>query len=231
MNLASGGQPAGSRIRVFVCGELRLCREGLAEALAGHDALEVVGTGPLDGPGVEAAEAARPDVILVDAASVRARSDVVRRISATATRAGHVVAYGIADEELDANPCGLAGSVSGEATLEELMATILHVAQGGCPGFQGDDALLLKRLSALAGQRDVLRVEEHLTSREGEILALVDEGCSNKEIASRLGIELSTVKNHMHHILGKLHAARRGQAAASVRRSLFRRGTREGATT
>ena len=53
-----------------------------------------------------------------------------------------------------------------------------------------------------------------LTRREAEVLGLIDAGLSNKEIAHRLHIELPTVKNHVHHILEKLHVRRRGEAAA-----------------
>ena len=57
-----------------------------------------------------------------------------------------------------------------------------------------------------------------LSHREREIVQLVDSGMSNKEIASRLHIEMATVKNHMHHILHKLGVQRRGEAAAALRR-------------
>ena len=57
------------------------------------------------------------------------------------------------------------------------------------------------------------------SSRESEILALVEQGRSNKEIARQLAISVATVKNHMHNILQKLQVGRRGQAAARVRRS------------
>jgi two-component system nitrate/nitrite response regulator NarL len=56
-----------------------------------------------------------------------------------------------------------------------------------------------------------------LTAREAEILALIDAGLSNKQIAHRLVIELATVKNHVHHILEKLHVHRRAEAAAHLR--------------
>jgi DNA-binding NarL/FixJ family response regulator len=56
-----------------------------------------------------------------------------------------------------------------------------------------------------------------LTARELEIVELIDEGYSNKEIARALSIELATVKNHVHHVLEKLGVTRRGQAAALVR--------------
>jgi DNA-binding NarL/FixJ family response regulator len=56
-----------------------------------------------------------------------------------------------------------------------------------------------------------------LTQREREILSRLEQGMTNKEIARSLGIELATVKNHVHHVLEKLKVSRRGQAAARAR--------------
>jgi two-component system, NarL family, nitrate/nitrite response regulator NarL len=68
-------------------------------------------------------------------------------------------------------------------------------------------------------------MEERLTTRELEVLRLIDEGLSNKEIANALSIELTTVKNHVHHILKKLDVRRRTAAAARARRlGLLRQG-------
>jgi DNA-binding NarL/FixJ family response regulator len=78
--------------------------------------------------------------------------------------------------------------------------------------------MLVRRVSALAqGVVENCR-DDDLTPRERTIVGLIDDGLSNKEIARRLGIELSTVKNHVHRILEKLHASRRAQAAAHFRR-------------
>jgi adenylyl-sulfate kinase len=65
--------------------------------------------------------------------------------------------------------------------------------------------------------------DAHLTSREREVLALVELGCTNKEIAAHLSIQLGTVKNHVHHILEKLQADRRGKAVALVRAAAVER--------
>lgn len=54
-----------------------------------------------------------------------------------------------------------------------------------------------------------------------EVVGLADQGLCNKEIATRLGVEVSTVKNHIHHLLEKLRAKRRGKAAARARRALL----------
>ena len=58
---------------------------------------------------------------------------------------------------------------------------------------------------------------ERLTVRELEILELIDQGLTNKEIARRLCIELSTVKNHVHNILEKLQVRRRADAVLWAR--------------
>jgi DNA-binding NarL/FixJ family response regulator len=83
-------------------------------------------------------------------------------------------------------------------------------------------ASLLRRVALLAqDSRDGLDTPA-LTRRQREIVALIDEGLSNKEIARRLSIELPTVKNHVHNILEKLQVSRRGAAAAVVRSPLSR---------
>jgi DNA-binding NarL/FixJ family response regulator len=58
----------------------------------------------------------------------------------------------------------------------------------------------------------------HLTDREMEILRLIQQGMPNKTISRRLGIELSTVKNHVHSILAKLGAHNRGEAISLLYR-------------
>jgi two-component system nitrate/nitrite response regulator NarL len=76
---------------------------------------------------------------------------------------------------------------------------------------------MLNRLALLASQTPTQPPVPHLTPREREIIDLIDSGLSNKEIASQLQIELPTVKNHVHRILGKLGVRRRGEAVARLR--------------
>ncbi len=78
-------------------------------------------------------------------------------------------------------------------------------------------AAMFSRLSDLLRQRPARTALPSLTARESEILALAEEGRSNKEIARHLRISSATVKNHVHNILQKLQVGRRGEAAARLR--------------
>ena len=79
---------------------------------------------------------------------------------------------------------------------------------------------LLRRIAALAAERHGHGQGQGsamgLTARESEILALLQQGLSNKMISRRLGIELATVKNHVHSVFGKLGLRRRAEAAVLV---------------
>jgi DNA-binding NarL/FixJ family response regulator len=75
---------------------------------------------------------------------------------------------------------------------------------------------LLRRLAATAPAVPATPLAPQLTRRESEILALVGEGLSNKDIARRLGISLGTTKSHVHNLLGKLSVPRRADAMTRV---------------
>jgi len=100
---------------------------------------------------------------------------------------------------------------------------VLSIARGEFRCSPRVAALLAKRVSALSQRLTPDQRHGHLTPRERAIVPLIDEGLSNKGIAARLGIEISTVKNHVHHILEKLHALRRTRAAAQFRRGRLTR--------
>jgi DNA-binding CsgD family transcriptional regulator len=78
---------------------------------------------------------------------------------------------------------------------------------------------LIRRLAVLTREREAPAVATGLTRREREIVALLEQDLSNKEIAVRLGIEVATVKNHVHNVLGKLGLNRRSEILkATLRR-------------
>jgi DNA-binding NarL/FixJ family response regulator len=120
------------------------------------------------------------------------------------------------DEVFSWAAAGLAGYVCRDGSLDDLVRAVGRVVRGEAAYSAGAVELLVKHASARSsfgnGQSAI-----RLTSREHEVVELIAHGLSNKEIAKRLSIEVATVKNHVHHILEKLHVRRRTEAAARLR--------------
>src|SRR5262245_57517622 len=76
---------------------------------------------------------------------------------------------------------------------------------------------MLFKVTALARSQSKQTSAAGLSRREIEVIHLVDQGRSNKEIAHQLGISAATVKNHIHSILQKLQVHQRGEAASGIR--------------
>jgi DNA-binding NarL/FixJ family response regulator len=91
---------------------------------------------------------------------------------------------------------------------------ILRAAQGGNACCSSVAEILFRRVAALSRDRLVTGPSPHLTRREAEVLRVLADGLSNKEIARALCIELSTVKNHVHRIFEKLGVRDRADAGA-----------------
>jgi DNA-binding NarL/FixJ family response regulator len=204
--------------RLLIVADIRIYREGLAEVLRRTPGIEVVGLAAGRDEAMARIGQLAPDTVLVDTA-MRGGLDLIRGVVAAEPRL-KVVALGVAEAEdvLACAEAGIAGYVPREASLADLLAAVESVGRGEALCSPAVAATLLRRVAALAGGAATAGLEERLTTRERQILRLVDGGLSNKEIARDLGIEVATVKNHVHNILDKLQVERRGQAAARLRR-------------
>lgn len=196
-------------VRVFIFSALRLTRESLALALNGELGAVVVGATD----DLEAAESANSEVLVIDLAF----SDplALQRLVARATVPALVL--GVADHETDVvtwMEAGVAGFVTRDGSLEDLAAALRDVRRGE---LRCSPRIVFRMGRRLAVQAATGIPQSSLTVRELEILDLIDRGLSNKEIAVRLGLAVSTVKNHVHAILDKLQVTRRGEAVAVVR--------------
>lgn len=206
-----------ARSCVLVVSATRLVRDGLAELLSrdrdpalvrvaggADDALASVRTGPAA-------------IVLLDAGTPDAAT-IARRLTPEPAVRG-VIAFAVADDvpsRVTLAECGVCGYVSHDGSLAELLAAADAALHGELHCDPTLAAALARRLATMRSER--LDRVSALSHRERDIVRLVDEGMSNKEIAQRLHIELATVKNHMHHILHKLGVQRRGEAAAALRR-------------
>ena len=207
-------------IRVLIATSIRLYREGLVLILARHSDLIVAGWAADASEALTRIRGTDAQVVLLDMAMPDSQA-LAREITAFIPDV-RVVALAIPCSEravLDCAESGVTGYVLREASGEDLITALRSAGSGElrCPPSVA--AILRRRLAAPA---DLPRVvpASRLTSREREILGLVDEGLGNKAIAQKLGIEIATVKNHVHNILEKFSVHRRGQAAASARSHL-----------
>jgi two-component system nitrate/nitrite response regulator NarL len=201
-------------ICVFIVAEVRLYRDGLAQHLGRNGRIEVVGSACEATAATDEIARSGPDIVLLDFGA-RLAAETVRGISER-TKA-RVVLLGIPNSEAAVVECveaGAAGFVTRDDPLEAFDAIIESVARGEILCSPRITAAFARRLANLAAQKP--RSNIRLTPRQLEIVALIDQGYSNKEIARRLYIEVATVKNHVHHILDKLQVRRRADVTAAL---------------
>lgn len=217
---AEGGRMpvTAAPLYVVILSAVRLYREGLASALPGESCLRIAGTAANDMEAL-AVIASRPvDVVLFDVGSPNSRAmlrELRRRVPGTKIVA---LALGDAEQEVIAYlEEGIAGYVSIDGTLDDLRDAVQSAVRDEMLCSPRIAGAMMRRLTAVATERHAaldVPSPEALTDREYEVARLVTRGMSNKEIARELGIELATVKNHVHRILGKLGLRRRGEIAA-----------------
>jgi two-component system nitrate/nitrite response regulator NarL len=205
-----------AKIRLLVIADVKLYRDGMVNSLSRRDTIDVAGSAQNFEEAMRLIESANPDVVVLDMAT-RDSLDILRAISGHAAGV-KTVAFAVSDCAQEIFACvdaGVAGYVSRDASMDDLVLAVQSVIRGDLPVPPRIAAALFRRLA-------VLRKDERegsvwtLTARERQILLLIDEGLCNKEIAARLNIEVATVKNHVHSVLTKMHVTTRGQAAARL---------------
>jgi DNA-binding NarL/FixJ family response regulator len=218
MNGVTDGRIRIPNVRTLIVDDCTLNRENMAVifAVKGAD----IPTIAWDLPSLSAAvNRAAPDVVLLnmDTADGMTLLQSIRENSPHAK----VIVVGISeDDESTIIACAEAG-VTGyhlrNESLHDLILLISQVVNGEsvCP--PKVSAILLKRLSTLAAQRQPAAKELVLTAREIQILRMLELGLSNRDIADRLCIALHTVKNHVRSVLLKLGVRTRLEAAALAR--------------
>jgi|EndMetStandDraft_5_1072996.scaffolds.fasta_scaffold04236_4 two-component system, NarL family, nitrate/nitrite response regulator NarL len=208
--------------RVLIVASIRLYREGLAQLLTSNADFTVVGTDSTGREAMERVDETTPDVALVDM-DIPDLGDIS---AAFATRSPPIplVAVGIAESDSEVLACaemGIAGYVTRESSIAELAAALRGAAGGELFCSPRTAGILIRRVAELAADRHQNQNGSValLTQREREVATLMCENLSNKEIASRLCIEVATVKNHVHNVLDKLNVHRRTEAVRLLARA------------
>jgi DNA-binding NarL/FixJ family response regulator len=214
----SAGPDTGKPVLVFVLCRVRLYHDTLIGLLNRQVGMRAVGSTEFGEGLMSALETAAPDAVLLDLGSPEALPCASRLVRARpATR---ILGFGIDEAPLHVIACaeaGLSGYVPSDASIADLASAARRVARGDivCSACMADK--LFHHLRGAALSEPASSPEAALTGRQRQILALISEGLSNKQIAQRLSLGPSTVKNHVHGLLGRLQVARRSEAIARVR--------------
>jgi DNA-binding NarL/FixJ family response regulator len=209
-----------TRIRVLLADDHALFRKALAILFREEPDFEVVGEAADGIEAIAQAAALRPDVILMDMRMPRADGPAAtRRILETSPDAKIVMLTVSGDEDsvVDAVQSGAQGYLLKTIDPPALFDALRGVVRGEAALASGV-ATTIMRAFTRAGLHSAVGTppRAELNAREREIVALVAEGKSNKEIATRLGLAENTVKNHLKNILATLHLENRVQVAVSV---------------
>lgn len=205
--------------KVAIVSHVSLYREGLLRILSQEADITVCGQADCLAQAIELLGRSPANVVLVDLALDQGLEEV-RALSARFPDSSFL-ALGVEENPnaiADCAEAGISGYVCRDGSAEELIATIRSAGRGELHCSPRVAAALLHRVQALASTPAPASGRPTLTERELEIVALLEEGLTNKQIARRLGIATTTVRNHVHRILEKLGARTRGEAAAMARR-------------
>src|ERR1700722_378426 len=217
-DLAGGTRSAPRRARIFLLSNVRLYREGLLWSLARRGAFEIVGTGGFSGATLTTAVELMPDAVILHvgvAEGFAAAKSLSSRLPNT-----KVVAFAVSEVDHLVVACaeaGISGYVAPDGSEEDLVRAVEFALRGELYCSPRIAGLLFRRISALSSQLAGPSEPDALSRRERQILDLVGEGMSNKEIGRALRISDATVKNHVHNILEKLRVHGRGEAEEMLR--------------
>lgn len=216
-------------VRVFILDDHEVVRRGVRDLLEAEGGIEVVGEASDAREALARVPASRPQVAVLDVRlgddprGDHAGIEVCRELRALMPELACLMLTSFDDDEalFDAIMAGAAGYVLKQINGADLIAAVLTVASGTSMLDPRTTTRVMARLrgpQAPPAEESQASELDQLTPREREILDLIGEGLTNREIAERLFLAEKTVKNRISSILAKLGVGRRIQAAMLVGR-------------
>jgi DNA-binding NarL/FixJ family response regulator len=209
--------------RVLIADDHALIREGIAEILRAQDDFRVIGQASDGAEAVARTRELAPDIVLMDLSMPGMDGLAATRLLTDGQHGWKVVILTIAaDREglIAAINAGASGYLLKTMSAADLLGALRRMREGEpalAPTLTGSVMDELRRLSSHSAQAP-LGPPVVLTRREEEVLALVAQGASDRQIARTLCVSLYTVKSHVRSILAKLNAHGRHEAARYARR-------------
>jgi DNA-binding NarL/FixJ family response regulator len=211
-------------IRLAVVDDHPLLREGVVRSLGETGIFSICGEGASAADALRLASAERPDILLLDMSMPGGGLNAIREV-----RAVHpdlkLVVLTVSENDEDVTAALNAGARAyvlkgvGSKTLADILQSVAKGESFVSPILA---ARMLERLREMTARPAEANPLSRLTERETEILALVSQGFSNKEVAIRLDLHEKTVKHHMTSILAKLQVRNRTEAALAMRNAAIR---------
>lgn len=204
----------GAPLRILIADDHALMRQGLRSLLQERPGLIVVGEAANGREAVALALRLQPDVVLMDVImpslnGVEATVAIRRRLPET--RVLMLSAYTEMEHVVAAVRAGASGYLRKSADIEELELAIRAIARGNTyfspELLRGLDSMELYRVANEPGSGAL----DRLSHREREVLQLIGEGFTNREIAEELGVSVKTVEAHISRLSQKLGIRRRGE--------------------
>lgn len=208
-------------LQVLLIDDIRVNSEQLAQGLRYERSISEVATVTTLQEALHCLAERVFDMALLNMAATKSLA-ILHAITAH-DRSPPVIALGVPEIEEHVIACaeaGAAGYLPKRGSFADLLTVMNSVARGETVCSPRMAAMLLRRVATLAAQQEPDPRNARLTPREHQVLVLIEQGLSNKDIARRLSIEVRTVKNHVHNIFDKLHVRSRGEAAARARAAL-----------
>jgi DNA-binding NarL/FixJ family response regulator len=202
--------------KVLIVDDHEVVRLGLRGALEIEDDMDVVGDVGDARAALQEAEIHRPDVVLMDVRMPGTDGiEACRMIrdSLPETRIVMLTSYSDEQAVFASIMAGASGYLLKNTRRDDLLSAVRSVAAGKSLLDPGIASSVMKRLRELTAKEQEWELSV-LSRREAEVLTLVAEGLTNREIAARLIISENTARNHVSRILDKLGLGRRAEAAA-----------------
>jgi two-component system, NarL family, response regulator DevR len=210
------------KTRLMIVDDHEVVRMGLKAALEVEPDFTVVAEASDGREAVERARAHRPDIVLMDVRmdgmdGIEACREV--RSELPETRVLMLTSFAEEETVVAAVMAGASGYVLKNVARARLLESLRAVARGESLLDSKVTKSVLEKLTAGGRAAE----QDDLTAREREVLALIAEGATNKEIAAKLVVSENTARNHVSHILSKLGFSRRSEAAAyAVKKGISR---------
>jgi len=205
-------------VRVLLADDHALFRAGIASLLRAWG-MDVVGQAADGDEAIELTRRLKPELVLMDVGMSPCNGLEATRVIKTELPDVKVIIVTVSEDEQDlfeAIKSGAEGYLLKGMSEEELGSTLARISAGEPALSRGLATKILDEFARMAreGAGKPAGPEDKLTDREREVLRLVADGATNREIASSLYVSENTVSFHMKNILGKLHLKNRAQAAA-----------------